>query len=75
MRRRGYDARVDTVGTFHALPRLDECPNRFVGRVPWRRRAGDNDAFLLEPIDAEKGTAEDEFPFHRAKRIEARHKV
>jgi flavin reductase (DIM6/NTAB) family NADH-FMN oxidoreductase RutF len=56
-----------------AVPLLDECPNRFVGHVLWRRDAGDHDAFLLEPIAAEKGTAEDELPFRRAKRIEPGH--
>ena len=57
------------------VPLLDECPNRFVGRVLWRREAGDHDAFLLEPIAAQTGTAEDEFTFHRAKRIEAGHEA
>jgi flavin reductase (DIM6/NTAB) family NADH-FMN oxidoreductase RutF len=57
------------------VPLLEECPNRFVGRVLWRREAGDHDAFLLEPVAAEKGTTEDEFSFHRAKRIEAGHEA
>jgi flavin reductase (DIM6/NTAB) family NADH-FMN oxidoreductase RutF len=57
------------------VPLLDECPNRFVGRVLWRHDAGDHDAFLLEPVAAEKGTGEDEFTFHRAKRIEAGHEA
>lgn len=57
------------------VPLLDECPNRFVGRVLWRLDAGDHDAFLLEPIAAENGTGEDEFTFHRAKRIEAGHEA
>jgi flavin reductase (DIM6/NTAB) family NADH-FMN oxidoreductase RutF len=55
------------------VPLLDECPNRFVGRVLWRADAGDHDAFLLEPIAAERGTAEGEFTFHRAKRIDPGH--
>jgi flavin reductase (DIM6/NTAB) family NADH-FMN oxidoreductase RutF len=55
------------------VPLLDECPNRFVGRVVWRADAGDHDAFLLEPIVAEHGTGEDEFTFHRAKRIDPGH--
>jgi flavin reductase (DIM6/NTAB) family NADH-FMN oxidoreductase RutF len=57
------------------VPILDECPNWFVGRVLWREDAGDHDAFLLEPVAAESGTAEDEFTFHRAKRIEAGHEA
>ena len=57
------------------VPLLDGCPNRFVGRVLWRRDAGDHDVFLLEPVAAEKGSGEDEFTFHRAKRIEAGHEA
>jgi flavin reductase (DIM6/NTAB) family NADH-FMN oxidoreductase RutF len=57
------------------VPLLDECPNRFVGRVLWRHDGGDHDVFLLEPVAAEKGTGEDEFTFHRAKRIEAGHEA
>jgi flavin reductase (DIM6/NTAB) family NADH-FMN oxidoreductase RutF len=55
------------------VPLLDECPNRFVGRVVWRADVGDHDAFLLEPIVAEHGTGGDEFTFHRAKRIDPGH--
>jgi flavin reductase (DIM6/NTAB) family NADH-FMN oxidoreductase RutF len=57
------------------VPLLDECPNRFVGRVLWRANAGDHDAFLLEPVAAEVGSGEDEFSFHRAKRIDAGHEA
>jgi flavin reductase (DIM6/NTAB) family NADH-FMN oxidoreductase RutF len=57
------------------VPLLDDCPNRFVGRVLWRREAGDHDLFLLEPVFAEKGAAEDEFTFHRAKRIDPGHEA
>jgi flavin reductase (DIM6/NTAB) family NADH-FMN oxidoreductase RutF len=57
------------------VPLLDECPNRFVGRVLWRHDAGDHSLFLLEPVFAEKGTAEDEFTFHRAKRIDPGHEA
>jgi len=55
------------------VPLLDECPNRFVGRVLWRADAGDHDAFLLEPIVAEHGSGVGEFTFHRAKRIDPGH--
>ena len=58
-----------------AVPLLDDCPNRFVGRVLWRRDAGDHDVFLLEPVAAENATGESEFTFHRAKRIEAGHEA
>ena len=55
------------------VPLLDECPNRFVGRVLWHGDAGDHDVFLLEPMAAERHTEESEFTFHRAKRIEPGH--
>lgn len=57
------------------VPILDECPNWFVGRVLWRADAGDHDAFLLEPVAAERGSGEDEFTFHRAKRIDPGHEA
>ena len=57
------------------VPILDACPNWFVGRVVWRADAGDHDAFLLEPVAAQAGSDEDEFTFHRAKRIEAGHEA
>jgi flavin reductase (DIM6/NTAB) family NADH-FMN oxidoreductase RutF len=55
------------------VPILDDCPNWFVGRVVWRRDAGDHDAFLLEPVAAQHGSGEAEFTFHRAKRIDPGH--
>jgi flavin reductase (DIM6/NTAB) family NADH-FMN oxidoreductase RutF len=57
------------------VPVLDECPNWFVGRVLWRADAGDHDLFLLEPIAAQRGSTEDEFTFHRARRIEPGHEA
>ena len=57
------------------VPILDDCPNWFVGRVRWRADAGDHDAFLLEPVAAQNRSGEDEFSFHRAKRIEAGHEA
>ena len=57
------------------VPLLDECPNRFAGRVLWRRDAGDHDLYLLEPVFAEKGATEDEFSFHRAKWIAPGHEA
>jgi flavin reductase (DIM6/NTAB) family NADH-FMN oxidoreductase RutF len=57
------------------VPLLDDCPNWFVGRVVWRHDAGDHDAFLLEPVAAERGSGEREFTFHRAKRIEPGHEA
>jgi len=57
------------------VPILEGCPNWFVGRVLWRSDAGDHDVFLLEPVAAEAATAQPEFTFHRAKRIEAGHEA
>jgi flavin reductase (DIM6/NTAB) family NADH-FMN oxidoreductase RutF len=57
------------------VPILDDCTNRFVGRVVWRADAGDHDAFLLEPIAAQADASQREFTFHRAKRIEAGHEA
>lgn len=57
----------------HDVPLLDDCRNRFVGRVVDRMDAGDHTAFLLEPVAAEHADGEGEFTFHRAKRIEPGH--
>jgi flavin reductase (DIM6/NTAB) family NADH-FMN oxidoreductase RutF len=57
------------------VPLLDDCPNRFVGRVVWREDAGDHDVFLLEPVHAEAASGEEEFTFHRARRIQAGHEA
>jgi flavin reductase (DIM6/NTAB) family NADH-FMN oxidoreductase RutF len=57
------------------VPLLDECPNRFVGRVLWRAEAGDHDLFLLEPVAAEAEPGEEEFSFHRARRIDPGHET
>jgi flavin reductase (DIM6/NTAB) family NADH-FMN oxidoreductase RutF len=57
------------------VPILDDCRNWFVGRVLWRHDAGDHDAFLLEPVAGESARGEDEFTFHRAKRIEPGHEA
>ena len=59
----------------HGVPLLERCRNRFVGRVVERLPAGDHTAFLLEPVAAERGSGEDEFTFHRAKRIDAGHEA
>ena len=56
------------------VPILDACVNWFVGRVLKRSAAGDHDLFLLEPVAASAGE-QDEFSFHRAKRIEPGHEA
>jgi flavin reductase (DIM6/NTAB) family NADH-FMN oxidoreductase RutF len=59
----------------HGVPLIDDCPNRFVGRVLERLDAGDHIAHLLEPVAAEKAADYHEFSFHRAKRIEPGHEA
>jgi flavin reductase (DIM6/NTAB) family NADH-FMN oxidoreductase RutF len=56
------------------VPVLARCENWFVGRVLARLDAGDHDAFLLEPI-AGAAVEQDEFTFHRAKRIDPGHEA
>jgi flavin reductase (DIM6/NTAB) family NADH-FMN oxidoreductase RutF len=55
------------------VPIVEACPNWFVGRVLERVGAGDHDAFILEPVAAERQAEERELTFHRAKRIEPGH--
>jgi flavin reductase (DIM6/NTAB) family NADH-FMN oxidoreductase RutF len=56
------------------VPILEDCPNWFVGGVLTRFDAGDHDGFLLEPVDAQRGTdAEEELTFHRARWIDPGH--
>jgi flavin reductase (DIM6/NTAB) family NADH-FMN oxidoreductase RutF len=55
------------------LPLLDECGNRFVGRVLDRIDLGDHRGFLLEPVDARMETPQADFRFHRARRVEPGH--
>ena len=57
------------------VPLLGRCLNRFVGKTVARFDAGDHVAFVLSPVMAEKGHPGDQFPFHRAKRIEAGHEA
>jgi flavin reductase (DIM6/NTAB) family NADH-FMN oxidoreductase RutF len=57
------------------VPLLDDCPNRFVGRVVWRADTGDHDLFLLEPVAAEAAPGQEDFSFHRARRIDPGHEA
>jgi flavin reductase (DIM6/NTAB) family NADH-FMN oxidoreductase RutF len=59
----------------HGVPLLDQCPNRFVGRVEARLEAGDHIGHLLTPVAADKTADYHEFTFHRAKRIEPGHEA
>jgi flavin reductase (DIM6/NTAB) family NADH-FMN oxidoreductase RutF len=56
------------------VPIIDRCTNWFVGHVLARVEAGDHEAFLLEPIAAQHGE-QDDFTFHRAKRIVPGHRA
>jgi flavin reductase (DIM6/NTAB) family NADH-FMN oxidoreductase RutF len=56
-------------------PIVEACRNRFVGRIVGRLPCGDHEAFLLEPVCADHGTAGEEFTFHRAKRIDPGHEA
>jgi flavin reductase (DIM6/NTAB) family NADH-FMN oxidoreductase RutF len=57
----------------HGVPLLEDCSNRFVGRVLGRLDLGDHVGHLLEPVAAEHGAAGPEFTFHRARRIDPGH--
>ena len=57
------------------VPLLDECPNRFVGRVVERIDFGDHVGMALEPFFAEADEDSAQLGFHRAKRIEPGHEA
>jgi flavin reductase (DIM6/NTAB) family NADH-FMN oxidoreductase RutF len=57
------------------VPLLDECPNRFVGRVLERVDFGDHTGLVLEPIEAEAHRESGQLGFHRARRIEPGHEA
>jgi flavin reductase (DIM6/NTAB) family NADH-FMN oxidoreductase RutF len=57
------------------LPILDECHNWFAGAVRERVDLGDHVGFVLEPVEAHPAGDDEEFTFHRAKRIEPGHEA
>ena len=57
----------------YGVPIVAGLPNWFVGRIVERLVAGDHDAIILEPVGGERQAEEQEFTFHRAKRIEPGH--
>jgi flavin reductase (DIM6/NTAB) family NADH-FMN oxidoreductase RutF len=57
------------------VPLLDDCPNRFVGRILERVDFGDHTGVVLEPFLAEEDEASGQLGFHRAKRIEPGHEA
>jgi flavin reductase (DIM6/NTAB) family NADH-FMN oxidoreductase RutF len=56
-------------------PILDECRNWFAGRILERLPAGDHHAFLLDPFDGASDSGQEQFAFHRAKRMEPGHEA
>jgi flavin reductase (DIM6/NTAB) family NADH-FMN oxidoreductase RutF len=57
------------------VPLLDDCPNRFVGRIVERVGFGDHVGMVLAPFHAEEDEASSQLGFHRAKRIEPGHEA
>ena len=57
------------------VPLLDDCPNRFVGRVLERVDFGDHLGFVLQPFHADWDEESGQLGFHRAKRIEPGHEA
>jgi flavin reductase (DIM6/NTAB) family NADH-FMN oxidoreductase RutF len=55
------------------LPILDECENWFVGGVMERIDFGDHVGFVLDPLAVGEGPEDQQFTFHRARRIEPGH--
>ena len=57
------------------VPLLDDCPNRFVGRILERVDFGDHVGMVLEPTFAEADEESAQLGFHRARRIEPGHEA
>ena len=57
------------------VPLLDDCPNRFVGRILERLDFGDHVGMVLEPLVAEEDEQSGQLGFHRAKRIQPGHEA
>jgi flavin reductase (DIM6/NTAB) family NADH-FMN oxidoreductase RutF len=57
------------------VPLLDDCPNRFVGRIVERIDFGDHVGMVLEPTFAEADEESAQLGFHRARRIEPGHEA
>jgi flavin reductase (DIM6/NTAB) family NADH-FMN oxidoreductase RutF len=57
------------------VPLLDDCPNRFVGRIVERVDFGDHMGMVLDPFFAEVEEDLGQLTFHRAKRIEPGHEA
>jgi flavin reductase (DIM6/NTAB) family NADH-FMN oxidoreductase RutF len=57
------------------VPLLEDCPNRFVGRIVERVGFGDHVGMVLEPFYADEDEAGGQLGFHRARRIEPGHEA
>ena len=57
------------------MPLLDDCPNRFVGRILGRVEFGDHTGIVLEPFLAEVADQEEQLGFRRAQRIDPGHEA
>ena len=57
------------------VPLLEDCPNRFVGRILGRVDFGDHLGIVLEPFFAEEDEDSGQLGFHRAKRIDPGHEA
>jgi flavin reductase (DIM6/NTAB) family NADH-FMN oxidoreductase RutF len=57
------------------VPLLDDCPNRFAGRILERVDFGDHVGHVLEPFFAEAEGQSRPLRFHRAKRIVPGHEA
>jgi flavin reductase (DIM6/NTAB) family NADH-FMN oxidoreductase RutF len=68
-------ARCDWRAGPGGVPLLDDCPNRFVGRILDRVDFGDHVGVVLEPFFAEEHKDSGQFGFHRAKRIDPGHEA
>jgi flavin reductase (DIM6/NTAB) family NADH-FMN oxidoreductase RutF len=56
-------------------PILEDCGNWFAGRILERVDAGDHHVFLLDPFEAASEPGEQQFDFHRARRMEPGHEA
>jgi flavin reductase (DIM6/NTAB) family NADH-FMN oxidoreductase RutF len=57
------------------VPLLEDCPNRFVGRIIGRVDFGDHLGIVLEPFFPEEDEDSGQLGFHRAKRIDPGHEA
>ena len=57
------------------VPIVEACGNWFAGEVLERFDLGDHTGFLLRPFAGENRETVDQFPFHRARRIDPGHEA